>query len=397
MPDMVAKPEHVPAELVRDFDFCNVPGADTDPQLALDALHAGPDVFWTPHYGGHWVATRADDIDEIHKNHERFSHREIILPRGWKAFPYLPIEVDPPAHTQYRRLINPPFSPAAVASREQEARQLAIGLIEGIKPRGACEFVHEFAEQMPVTVALGMLELAVDRRETFTKWAETMARSPSKEERVKTLGAVMDYVKEVIRGRAANPGKDVISQIIKATIDGRPITEDEALSMCTLLFLGGLDTVASMLGFIALFLARNPAHRRQLIESPQIIPAAVEELLRRHGLSQTFRYIVNDTTLRGAGLRAREMIMESKALHGLDERRFPEPLKVDFARKPIHATFGNGPHKCPGANLARKEIAIFIQEWLRRIPDFEVTPGKTPKTATGGISSVVYLPLSWKV
>jgi len=163
---------------------------------------------------------------------------------------------------------------------------------------------------------------------------------------------------------------------------------------------GGLDTVASMLGFIARFLALNPGHRRQIVErldDEAFLKHAVEELLRRHGIANTARIVAQDTELGGVQLKAGDVILPPNLLVGLDERAVEDPTRVDFARPfPIrHATFGNGVHTCPGAVLARRELQVFLQEWLRRIPDFEIKPGTTPVAATGMVNGVLKLELSW--
>ena len=395
MPASIAAPSHVPPHLVRDFDFSDLPEAQQDVHLAWKRLHNGPVVFWTPHYGGHWVATRAAEIERIQTDYETFSHREFSLPRVVKPFPFVPIEVDPPEHADYRRVIAPAFAPAMVARLEAQVRKLAISLIESFKWRGSCEFVTEFARLLPVTVFLDMMDLPVADREKFTQWGEVMTRVPDQEAMQKALQATIAYLADIIKERTANPKSDLISRVVKAQVNGRPIRPDEVLGMTTLLFFGGLDTVASMLSFTARFVARNPAHRRQLVEDPKLIPAAIEEILRRHGLSNTVRVVTRDVELGGAQLRKDDLIMVPISLHGMDERRYENPLQIDFKRKPVHATFGNGPHRCPGANLARTELRVFLEEWLKRIPEFEITPGKREVTGTGSVNTVAYLPLSW--
>lgn len=396
MPEVVTDiPAHVPRNLVFDFDFANVPGAEENVHLAWKRLHEGPDIFWTPHYGGHWVATRAEDIEHIQKDHEHFSHKEFSLPRGVKPFRFAPLEYDPPEHADYRQVISPAFGPAVVAGLEKEARELAIRLIENLKPKGGCEFVSDFARHLPITVFLHMVDLPLSDREKFLEWAEIMVRSPSKEVKQKAFGETVAYLSRYIDERTAHPGKDLISRVVQAKVNGRPMERDEVLGMCTVLFFGGLDTVASMLSFVALFLARNPGHRRQLIDNPDIIPNAIEEFLRRHGLSNTTRVIAKDFDHKGIPFKQGELIQVPISLHGMDERRYENPLEVDFNRKPIHATFGNGPHRCPGSNLARTELRVFLQEWLSRIPDFQVKPGDKVRTQSGSVNGVVHLPLVW--
>jgi cytochrome P450 len=380
---------------VVDFDFASVPGAEHDPYAAWDRLHAGPDFVWTPHYGGHWIATRAEDIELIQKDYEHFSHRHFILPRGTHPVRLIPLEYDPPEHTGYRALINPAFTPKAVGDLEGEARQLAIELIEEMKPRGGCDFVADFAHHLPVRMFLRMANLPPDKRDQFLDWACTMAHSSDPVIQAQVVKESTAYLTGLIEERLRNPGADMISRVVTGKIDGRPMQLDEMVGFCTILFFGGLDTVASMMGFIALFLARNPGHRKQLIENPALIPAAIEEFLRRFGLSNTARVLAKDFEYKGVSFKKDDMMLVPISMSGMDERRYPNPLAIDFNRKPLHATFGNGVHRCPGSMLARIEIRVFLEEWLKRIPDFSVNPNDKPVTSTGRVNGVVKLPLVW--
>ena len=162
--------------------------------------------------------------------------------------------------------------------------------------------------------------------------------------------------------------------------------------------LGGLDTVMSTMGFIASFLARHPDHRRQLIDDPTIIPKAVDELMRYYGATGTARVVTEDIVYKGVQLKEGDRVLIQSMFHGQDPRRFPNPETVDFTRKDVrHATFGQGTHRCIGALLARLEMRIFIEEWLKRIPDFRIAEGKAPVVERGMVNSMRSLWLQWPV
>jgi cytochrome P450 len=311
--------------------------------------------------------------------------------------PFIPILYDPPQHTAYRHIIMRMFTPEKIGALELKARALAVSLIEAMQPRGSCEFVAEFADKLPIIVFLGMMDLPLEDREYLTSLAEIQSRDPDVSKRTAANDAMRGYLETWIAKRTADPGTDIISQIVTARIDGRALTPFEVMGMCRLLLGGGLDTVAAMIAFSARFLALNPAHRRQLAEDPELIALAVDELIRRHGVSNTARLITHDFAYHGVQLKQDELICIPNCLYGLDERIVADPLIVDFRRqRPIPlAAFGNGPHTCPGAALARREIRVFLQEWLRRIPDFEITPGTRPVMETGIVSDVRELHLSW--
>ena len=394
-------PAHVPQRLVRDVDIFNLPGAEEDVHLAWRRLQQeGPEIFWTPRNGGHWIATRADDIEAMQLDHEHFSMAALSIPRTEpRSMPAIPISLDPPHHWPVRKLMQPAFLPRAVDRLEDGVRATAIHLIEGLAPLGRCEFVGDFATRLPVTVFMEMMDLPVADMERLRPLADAATRSRDTAERRNASGAMAQYVMGSVRQRRETPGDDLISFLGQGEVEGRPISFEETLSMVVLLMFGGLDTVASMLGFVARFLAASPAHRRQLIDEPMLIPNAVDELIRRHGLVNTARLVTEDHDYKGVPLRKGDQVQLPNGLAGLDERRFDDPLSVDFHReRPIrHAAFGNGPHTCPGAVLARRELKVFLEEWLTRIPDFQIEPGREPQFAVGMVNTVTVLPLVWTV
>ena len=184
------------------------------------------------------------------------------------------------------------------------------------------------------------------------------------------------YVQKWIEQRRATPGSDLLSKIVNAAPGGQALSAEQTFGMLCNVIFGGLDTVAASLGFVTRWLAENPQARRELIENPALMQDALEEFYRRFGIPQTARVIVKDFVYKGVPLRQGEQVLVSKTLHGLDERRYPDPLRVDFKRKRMpHAAFGDGPHRCPGSFLARQELRIFLEEWLQRIPEFRIKPG----------------------
>lgn len=389
-------PPHVPRECVVEWDFNDVPAADESVHLAWRKLQKGPDILWTPYYGGHWIVTRAALIKEVQTDYHHFSHREFSLPRGPKP-PMPPIDRDPPEHTDLRRVLSIAFAPRVINKLKDEIRALAIELTENLQARGECEFTSDYARKFPVTVFLRLADLPLTRREEFLEWAEDIVRG-AHDKKHAAYAKSIEFLNGVVTERYANPGGDVISQVLTSNIGNRRISLEEGMGIATNLFLGGLDTVASMMGFIALFLATHPDHLKELVSDPDRIPAAVEELLRRHGLSNTVRLITEDHDFHGFPLKAGELIMVPISLSGMDDRLWSKPLEVDFSRNCKNMdTFGNGPHRCPGANLTRTEITIFLEEWLKRIPDFRLAEGKQAVTVTGSVNGVTYLPLSWSV
>jgi cytochrome P450 len=402
----VPKPDHVPAELVVDFDYFHPDGIDEGTvYTAWDRLHAGPDIVWTPCNGGHWIVTRAEDIRWVQETYDIFSHEVFNIPRGSTAVIMPPLTVDPPLHARYRAVLNPFFTASRVQQTTDKVRQLTVEVIEQIKAKGRCEFVADFSRIMPTSIFLGIAGLPLDRREEFVAWAKGyMGAGSSQAQRDAYLGKIVAYLREAIDERSRNPGEDLLSRIVAFRDNPRYQGEDEIIGMALLVFFGGLDTVANMLAFTAWHLATHPEHRRRIIEDPAIIPNAAEEYLRRHGLSNTGRLIKQDTEYKGVPFKADEMVMVPISMSSLDERKHPNPFDVDFDRPelfvnglPAHNTFGNGPHKCVGAPLARQELRIFLEEWLKHIPDFRLDPDCPPVSHSGSVNGVDHLHLVWDV
>lgn len=396
-----SRPAHVSADLVRDFNLYDIPGSSEDVQAAYAAIQqANPDIFWTPHNGGHWVATRGADIIAMQRDYQHFSHRNILLPPMPEGTPrQIPLEMDPPEHARYRRPLMQALMPAIVSELETTVRTVAIDAIERVLPHGECEFIEDFAKILPIHVFLDMVDLPVADKAMLLPLAEDSVRGATAQIRMESHQAMGAYLLDKVRARRENPGDDLLSKLVNVDVGYGSISEKEAVEYCTLVLFGGLDTVAGMIGFIARFLAMNTGHRAQLVarlDDEAFLKHAIEELVRRHGLANTARVIPQDFEYKGVQFRAGDRILPANLWVGMDDRLNDSPLVVDFERaQPVHAAFGNGPHACPGAILARREIRIFLEEWLKRIPDFSIKPGTQPAMATGMVNGVLRLELVW--
>jgi cytochrome P450 len=392
------RPDNVPFDRVVDFDFFDPPNWDVDLLLAWKKLQVGPEIVWTPHNGGHWIATRAEDIEAMQLDYVHFSHAQFNLPPNPRDRDLIPLGLNPPEHGKFRRLIMPALMPKEVKTLEEKARVTARALIDEIAPRGRCEFIGEFAKVVPTTVFLSLMDLPLEDREMLTEWAEVGPRSGSLADKKAASKKIANYLSGFIRIRTLTPGDDMISRIAQSEIDGDRIRFADALNLCVLLLFGGLDTVASQMGFIARFLAENPDHRRAIRERPEIIAKALEEMIRRFSLTNTARLLAADYEYKGIQFRKGEMIQLPKCLYALDCRRNANPDVVDFGRSRAdikHVAFGAGPHNCPGSVLARRELMVFLEEWLPRIPQFEVDQNRPPKVASGVSTSFIELHLRW--
>jgi camphor 5-monooxygenase len=389
-------PPNVPQARVYDFNIYDYGGKDPF-ETIHDMFSSGvPEVFWTRHNGGHWLIFGAKAISEAVVDTKRFSSSRPIVPddQNFDEPFFLPLWSDPPAHAGLRKVIAPLLLPARISKLEERMRRFTESIAARIKERGECEFMREFATEMPVVVFLQFLDLPLSDRERLLEIGENVVKPKPGVHRAAPLQELMDYLRPIIESRLASPGDDVISQLVTQAVDGRPLTGDEMMKLTISVLLGGLETTTSALGFITRFLAGAPAARRQLIENPSLIPAAVEELLRRYPPTLSGRVLTEDFEFRGASMRKGDHAMWTLGMFNLDERQFPDAMRVDFGRKKTpHLTFGAGIHFCVGAFLARAELRIFLERWLSVIPDFTVRSDVPVQYRTGLTMSLENLPL----
>jgi len=394
--EVMQPPAHVPRELVIDFDFYDVPDAATDPHLGWKKLHEGPPIVFTPRNGGHWILTRGAHQFAAMQDYSIFSSNPFNIPARPRGTPRtVPLEVDPPDLQHYRSLAIPMLSPKVIAALEPHLRASVIDHIEALKPAGGCEFVSEFAVPMPVDLFLRFVELPLEDRGRMREWVHTVSCDPSPEARAAAHAATHKYLSDVLEERRKNPGADLFSRIAAAENDGLIDARDAASMGLNILF-GGIETTTSLLSIMMRFLAGSPAHRRELAEDPSLAKDAVEEFLRRFGILNLGRTLTTDIEFYGTQMKKGDRVLLPIHLYGLDEANFENPMTVDFHREHFrHIAFGTGPHRCLGSHLARPELRIFLEEWIRRIPDFSIAPGETPVGRSGSALAFNYLPLVW--
>ncbi|QYA99750.1 cytochrome P450 (plasmid) [Rhodococcus sp. USK10] len=392
-------PDHVDDKLVHDIDHYNIPGMhdkyceEDIHQLWKNVQDTYPPVFWTPRYGGHWITTRYEHLQRVLTEHETFSSSELVIPTG-VAPKFIPVQLDPPEHADYRKLLAPAFTPGKLNEVAANARAIAIEIIERVRPQGRCDFVADFASAMPIIAFLTMIDLPIedaDRLATMLRDADPAA--PGAAEAWAQMAA---YLSGHIEERRAEPRDDVISSLVQAEVNGQPLTPEEVLGMCLLLLAAGLDTTALMTAFAARYIAQDRSCREELAANPDLYGVAVEEFARRFGLSSIARLVRRDTQLGDATLREGDLILAVTSLGGLDETVNPDPMRLDFDRRRArHTTFGQGAHTCIGMRLAKLELNIFLEEWFSRIPDFWIADGPAPRMSSGLTLKLHELNLEW--
>ncbi|HET6525167.1 cytochrome P450 [Sphingopyxis sp.] len=399
------KPDHVPADRVYDVDMYALDGIEEGFHEAWKALQKPdtPSLVWTPRTGGHWIATRGAVIQEIYSNPDRFSSEIIFLPReAGEKYAMVPTRMDPPEHGPYRKILDKGLNLAQIRKVEEHVRSVAIELIEGFAAQGECLFERDYARIFPVKVFMAMCDLPMEDAPKLAELAEQMTRpagnTPAE------MGASLDaanqgffaYVEPIIAARAGGQGDDLITVMVNSRIDDRPMDHDKVLGLISLLLLGGLDTVVNFLCFMMIYLAQHPEKVEELRSDPVKLMRSAEEMFRRFPVVSDARMVAHDMSYQGVELKRGDLILLPTALHGLEEASNPDAWDLDPGRKGIaHSTFGAGPHRCAGMHLARMEVIVTLQEWLKRIPDFGLKPGSKPTYRAGIIAAVDNVPLVW--
>ncbi len=393
----LSTPDHVPADLVRDFDHVTGAAFAVDPFAAFDAVR-GDRAFWSPHHGGYWVLTTMADIREAMQRPEHFSNRVTGIPaHAGRREKLAPLELDPPEHTAYRRVLAPLLAPRAVTARTAAIERTCADLVDGLVDTGHCEFLAEFAEPFPTTVFTNILGLPQAEAKKFVDWNNVLLHAYDRPDARRQAGVdINSYLRELIAQRTAQPRDDLVSALLVGEVDGRPIQADEVHNLTFMLFVAGLDTVTAALSFIFRFLAEHPEHRRLVVADPSLVPGAVEELLRVHAFINAVRTATVDLEFAGVTMAAGDRVLVSTNLASNDPAEFPDPLEVRFDRPGNrHLAFGAGPHRCAGSHLARDELATAVTAWHRRIPEYALAPDQTVTVHAGGAMGIDRLELVW--
>jgi cytochrome P450 len=354
------------------------------------------------------VVSRYEDVLWALRHPEIFSSEmELHMQLGTER-PMIPQQIDPPAQTRYRRLLDPHFSRRKMEELAPGVARHARTLIDGFVRDGECEFDAAFAIPLPCTAFLDLLGLPASDLGFFLELKDDIIRphkgrpgvAPSELQPVRNAAGARnyEYFRRALDERDARPREDLLTALARAEIDGERLTRNEILDICFLLLLAGLDTVTSTLGCNMTYLASNPEQRQRLLDDPKLIPGAVEELLRwETPVVAVPRLVKRNVTLSGVELKEGELATLLIGSANTDDEHFEDAQVVDFEReRNIHAAFGAGPHRCLGSHLARMELRVAMEVWHERIPHYRIKPGETPRFSPG-IREALYLPLVWDV
>ncbi len=319
----------------------------------------------------------------------------------------IPLELNGAEHTRWRKILDPLFAPKKVARLEQRIRERAEELIQAFIARGEVDAYAEWCDPLPSSIFLSIMGIPQTEREHFMAFKNVIlstgapdgAQSLPEEREAAFADCEAWFAAEFDRReQSGNYGDDIIGWLLQVEVDDRRITRDELHGICNLLMIAGLDTVAASLSCILAHLARNPELRRRILADPTIWPAAIEELMRFESpVTQGFRHVVEDVELPSGTLPAGTNAVVWWAAANVDGEAFDQPATIQLDRSPNpHICFASGWHRCLGSHLARLELRCALDEWHRKIPEYEVAEGVELSYSINP-RAPHQLPLVWKV
>jgi cytochrome P450 family 142 subfamily A polypeptide 1 len=354
-------------------------------------LRRNDPVHWSEK-DGCWVVSRYEEVAHVSKDQELFTSAHGV--RLGNAPKIGLIDEGEPRHGKLRSLINKGFSPRMVKQLEVAFRGIVTESLDAIAAKGHCDFVEDVAVPLPLAVIAEMIGIRREDRKRFHEWSDAMIRGDGAKDPAilaksgQAFMAYSAYVTEIIEDRRREPKDDLVSILVGANDSGMLKTFDQKLAghddaqlalannelimLLVILLVAGNETTRNALSGSMQLLIENPGERQKLIDRPELLPVAVEEMVRLVSPVHSFtRTVTRDTTLRDKKLEAGQRVLMLYPSANRDEDVFEDPEAFRIERNALHLGFGLGPHFCLGANLARMEMRVAFEELLRRFPDME--------------------------
>lgn len=386
-----------------DYDIFD-PEFIRDPYPIWGELRGECPVPHTERRGGSHMPTTFETVTAVAYDTDHFSSVEVVVapvPASYDAAGNRLrsiIASDPPEHTPERRLMLPFFSPKSVERYREPTRELCRHLLRGFVERGEADVAAEYARQIPPRVIAEILGIDPEMGDTFAEWVQGSLELGliDDEARIHYGHLIRQFFLDEIAKRQENPGDDLISFLLQAELDGEPVPMHVVRGNLGLMLIAGIDTTWSSIGSALWHLAGHPDDRRRLVEEPELIPTAVEELLRAYSPVTMARIAKEDTEIAGCPVAKGDRVLLSFPAANRDPQVFENAEQVIIDReRNRHVAFGAGIHRCAGSNLARMEMQVAIEEFLRMIPEFELSDPDAVTWAGGQVRGPRHLPVTF--
>ena len=387
-----------------DFDHTSDDYAASAPEIWDDLRERCPVAHGDAH-GGVWFPTKHADVSAIAHDTESYSSEGVIVsvfkpdgslaPMGYAP----PITADPPFHADSRRILLSAFSPKAVDRLEEATRATCKKLLDELLADGATSFdaAVAYTQHIPVRVIAHMLGVPEADGDRFRVFIHRILEKPGTyNAHLAPEDTLVYYIDQTMRQRReAPPQDDLIGYLMSyRDEDGNPLPDEQIFGSIGLLIIAGIDTTWSAIGASLWHLATHPEDRRRLVEEPELMPFAVEEFLRFYAPVTMARIAKVDTEIGGCPVKARDWVLLPFPAANRDPEAFEDADRFIIDRqRNRHLAFGLGVHRCAGSNLARMELRVALEEWLARIPEFELADTETVRWATGQVRGPRELPV----
>jgi cytochrome P450 len=383
------------------YEDLNTPQSGPGEHFArYDALRAQAGMHFGvagPGENPFWLVTQMEQARQCFQDPATFSSSAVSPEDPNPPYLWIPEMLDPPLHTKWRQKLGPFFAPGAVERLRPRVREVIDEILDEVADRGHCDYVADVALRFPNTVFMEIMGLPVSDAAQFQAWETSILHTgmTNSGAAIQAMMDVMGYFSQLIAERRKAPRDDMLSISLTWTIDGEPVSDNDLLAFCLLMFMAGLDTVAVQLSYSMYHLAMHPDDRRRLVAEPGLWEPAIEEFLRYYAFVAPGRKVMQDTEVGGCPVNAGQMMWLPLASANRDPAEFPDAEQVIIDRTPNrHLAFGAGPHRCLGSHLARQELLIGLTAWHERIPDYRLDPN-VPIREHGGQVGLDNLPLVW--
>jgi cytochrome P450 len=390
--------DHAPVtDWLHDFDHTD-PRWTENPYPIWDELRAASPVVHTERFLGCYMPTTFEAVKQITYDTEHFSSRRVLV-RDVRpqTIPAPPITSDPPEHKPAKQLLLPSFTPDAMKKLEPRVRAICNELIDGFIEDGGCDAAARYSRHIPVRAIAHMLGIPEADGDRFIQWIHEILELGIKDQAMlmKAVQEMIAYFGGHIERRKKEPTDDLITTLMNARDKGgHPLPDAHVQGTLRLLLIAGIDTTWSAIGSSLWHLAKTPADRERLLAEPELLPTAIEEFLRAYAPVTMAREVMKETEVGGCPIKPGNMVLLSFPAANRDPAVCPDADNVVIDRKQNpHAAFGLGIHRCIGSNLARMEMTVAIEEWLKRIPDFRLDPAGKVTWSEGTVRGPRQLPI----